>query len=81
VVVCGGREGQLGRMAKRRGVLGEGQQEGGEAVGEHGGGTWSGAGAGVASGGTARRPAAALRRGRGEAEEEEGGRQGLNCKL
>jgi hypothetical protein len=34
---------QLGRMAERRGVLGEGQQEGGEAVGELGGDAWSGA--------------------------------------
>jgi hypothetical protein len=38
--------GQLGRTAERRGGLGEGQQEGGETVGEHGGDTWSGAGAG-----------------------------------
>jgi hypothetical protein len=38
--------GQLGRTAERRGVLGEGQKEGGEAVGELGGDTWSGVGAG-----------------------------------
>jgi hypothetical protein len=35
----------------------------------------------VASGGAARRPAAALLRGRGGAEEGERGRQGLRCKL
>jgi hypothetical protein len=47
VAVCGGREGgQLGRTAERRGVLGEGQQEGGEALGELRGDAWSGAGAG-----------------------------------
>jgi hypothetical protein len=38
--------GQLRRTAERRGVLGEGQQEGGEAVGQLGGDAWSGAGAG-----------------------------------
>jgi hypothetical protein len=78
----GGRErGQLGRTAERRGVLGESQQRGAKAVGEHGGGTWSGAGAGVASGGVATSAGGgAVARQRRGAEEEEGeGRQGLIC--
>jgi hypothetical protein len=41
---------QLRRTAERRGMLGEGQQEGGEAVGELGGDAWSGAGAVVGLG-------------------------------
>jgi hypothetical protein len=65
--------GQLGRMAERRGGLGEGQQEGGEAVGEQGAARGAALEQGVASGGTARWPAATLRHGRGEAEEEEEG--------
>jgi hypothetical protein len=60
--------------------LGESQQEGVEAVGEHGGDAWWPGEAGEASGGVARRPAAALLRGRGGAKEQErGGRQGLIC--
>jgi hypothetical protein len=66
-------EGQLGRVAEQRGVLGESQQEGLR--------RWASAGVmrggqerqGEASGGEARRPATALLRGRGGAEEEEGG--------
>jgi hypothetical protein len=47
-------------------------------VGELGGDTWSGARAGVASGGTTRRPAAALSRSRGGGHrKKKGGRQGL----
>jgi hypothetical protein len=73
---------RLGRAAERRGMLGEGQQEGVKTVGELGGDAWRPGEVGGALGGAARRPAAALLRGRGRAEEEEkGGRQGLRCKL
>jgi hypothetical protein len=69
--------GQLGRTAERRGVLGEGQQEGGEAVGELGGDAWSGAGAGGSLGrrGTATCGGAAMRQRRNR-----GGRRGGGAK-
>jgi hypothetical protein len=77
------REGQLGWTAERRGVLGEGQQEGGEAVGELEGDVWR---SGELVGGLGRRgtmayggTAAQQRGGRGR--RRGGGRQWLNCKL
>jgi hypothetical protein len=73
---------QLGRTTERRGVLGEGQQEGGEAVGELGGDVWSGAGAVVGLGRHGNSSGWCCCRAAEEAEEEEeGGRQGLDCKL
>jgi hypothetical protein len=57
----------------RRGALVESQQRAAKAVGELGGDTWSGAGAGVASGGAARRLAAALSRGRGGGQRKKKG--------
>jgi hypothetical protein len=67
---------------EQRGALGEGQQEGVEAVASSGA-TCGGQERQGASSGVARRPAVALLRGRGGAEEEEegGGGQGLRCKL
>jgi hypothetical protein len=64
-------------------VLGEGQQEGGEAVGELGGDAWRGAGGVVGLGrrgnGSQRRRCRAAEEAE---EEEEGGEcQGLDCKL
>jgi hypothetical protein len=49
-------EGQLGRVAEQRGVLGESQQEGVEAAGERGGDAWR---LGEAGGGLERRGTAA----------------------
>jgi hypothetical protein len=79
VAVCNGKR----LLAARQwcGTLGEGQQEGGEAVGELGGDAWrlGEGGARAAWHGTS----AALLRDRGGAEEEErgGGCQGLSCEL
>jgi hypothetical protein len=70
---------QLGRTAERRGMLGEGQQEGGEAVGELGGDVWSGAGAAVGLG--RRGNGSGQQRCRAAEEVEEGARQGIHCKL
>jgi hypothetical protein len=65
---------RLGQAAERRGMLGEGQQEGARAVGKLGGDPW---GLPKAGGGTGRAAMAVsgygLLRGRGGAQEEEGG--------
>jgi hypothetical protein len=79
----GGLRRQRGCSIGRRGALGEGQQDEGmrwASSGATGGGQEKQAGA---SGGAAQRPTSVLLRGRGRAEEEEGGggRQGLRCKL
>jgi hypothetical protein len=70
---------RLGRTAERRGTLGEGQQEGARAVGKLGGDAWRlgevGGPRAVRHGGQWQRCCAA----EGEAEEEEGGHQGLMC--
>jgi hypothetical protein len=50
-------------------------------MGELGGDAWRLGEAGGPLGGTARWPAAALLRGRGRTEEEEGGAPGLSCEL
>jgi hypothetical protein len=74
-------EGQwLGRMAERRGVLGENQQRGAKAAGELGGDAWM---LGEAGGDLERRDmmacgGAAAGHWRGAEEEEGEGRQGLN---
>jgi hypothetical protein len=70
------------RLGQRRGALGEGQQEGGEAVGELGGDAWRPGEAGgtraarhSASGGTAAQQRGSRGRRKG------GGRRGLSCEL
>jgi hypothetical protein len=65
--------GQLGRTAERRGVLGEGQQEEVRRWASSGATRGAALEQEVASGGAAQRPAAVLRRSRGEAGEQEAG--------
>jgi hypothetical protein len=77
------RRGQLGRMAEQRGVLGESQRREAKAAGELGGDAWRLGEAGETSSSAARRPAAALPRGRGGGQRKKKGRglQGLSCEL
>jgi hypothetical protein len=72
-VSCGDDGKQLLASRAVGGALGVGQRESAETVGELGGDAWGQGRQVGASGGTARRPTVALRRGRGEAEEEEEG--------